>query len=102
MQCDASWGGGWGDGGLLDGLNVDTCGNVYVTEYIAGYVWRFRDWGGVPELIAETDHEWIPNMKWGYGVGGWETDIMYVMDRDTRGMFAVELGIPGKPTAFSP
>ena len=102
MQCDASWGGGWGDGGLLDGLNVDVCGNVYVTEYIAGYIWRFREWGGTPEMIAETDTEWIPNMKWGYGIGGWETDVMYVSNRDTRGMIAVELGIPGRETAFEP
>jgi sugar lactone lactonase YvrE len=103
LSCDASWGGGhWGDYGLLDGLNVDICGNVYVTEYIAGYVWRFTEAGAEPELVVETGSSWIPNMKWGYGVGGWETDVLYVMDRDSRGIFAVDLGIPGKPTAFTP
>ena len=102
LQCDASWGGHWGDYGLLDGLNVDICGNVYVTEYIVGYIWRFTEAGAEPELVVETGSSWIPNMKWGYGIGGWESDVLYVSDRDTRGIFAIDLGIPGKPTAFTP
>ena len=65
-------------------------------------MWRFREEGGAPELVVETGSEWIPNMKWGYGIGGWETDVLYVSDRQTAGLFAVELGIPGKPTAFTP
>ena len=103
LQCDVEWGGSWSDAGWLDGLNVDVCGNVYVTEYVSGgAVWRFTEPGGAPELIVETGSSWIPNMKWGYGLGGWEADVMYVMDRDSGGIFAVELGIPGKPTAFTP
>jgi len=103
LQCDVEWGGSWDDAGWLDGLNVDVCGNVYVTEYVSGgAIWRFSEPGGTPELVVETGSSWIPNMKWGYGQGGWETDVMYVMDRDSGGIFAVELGIPGKPTAFTP
>ena len=102
LQCDVQWGGSWSDGGLLDGLNVDVCGNVYVTEYIAGTIWRFDEAGSEPEIVVETGSSWIPNMKWGYGIGGWETDVLYVSDRESGGIFAVELGIPGKPTAFPP
>ena len=92
---------GYGSGGL-DGLDVDECGNVYVTEYIKGIVWRMDSETGEAENILELDSSWIPNLHWGSGVGGWEEDILYVMDRDTNGIYAVEIGLKGRPTAVRP
>ena len=84
-----------GNGSALDGLNVDVCGNVYLTEYIAGIVWRIGPAGGEPELVAQLDASWIPNMHFGHGVGGWQENVLYVSDRDTAGVYALELGVPG-------
>ena len=92
---------GYGSGGL-DGLDVDECGNVYVTEYIKGIVWRMDAETGAAENILELNSSWIPNLHWGSGVGGWEEDILYVMDRDTNGVYAVDIGLKGRPTAYRP
>lgn len=97
--------GGSGSRGGLDGLNVDECGNVYVTEYVQGYVYRFPVGGGVPELVAELPSSWIPNLHWGNGVGGWETDVLYVIDRGRPGdsdMYELAVEIGGAPEAYAP
>ena len=94
-------GDGYGAGGL-DGLDVDECGNVYVTEYIAGIVWRMDPESGDATNILELNSSWIPNLHWGSGVGGWEEDILYVMDRDTNNVYAVDIGLKGRPTALRP
>ena len=89
-------GGGWGNGGGLDGLNVDACGNVYVTEYVKGLVWRFDPDGGGLAIAADLPSSWIPNMHWGSGVGGWDPTVLYVADRDQGRLFGLEIGVLGK------
>lgn len=88
--------------GGLDGLDVDECGNVYVTEYIVGKVWRFGPEGGEPEELVDVSSSWIPNLHWGRGVGGFESDVLYMMDRDTNGIFTIDVGFEGRPTAANP
>ncbi|MCC6622003.1 MAG: hypothetical protein IT385_12145 [Deltaproteobacteria bacterium] len=90
---------GSGEGGGLDGLNVDACGTVYVTEYILGRVWRKRD-GHPVEIAATLPSQWIPNMHWGSGVGGWSTTTLYVADRDLGRMFGLVIGREGKHTVL--
>ena len=92
----------WGDSGGLDGLNVDACDNVYVTEYVLGMIWRFDPDGQNQQAVADTGSFWIPNMHWGLGFGGWKRDVLYVMDRESTGVFALEVGVPGGPVAFDP
>jgi len=91
-----SWRGG------LDGMAADVCGNVYVTEYVMGYIWRFSEEGGEPELVVDTGSYWIPNLHWGLGVGGWETDVLYVQERDSDDLLVLELGVEGMPAAYLP
>lgn len=69
-------------GAGFDGIGVDVCGNVYITEYVAGLLWRVRVDGTV-EVVADFSQytEWIPNIRWGSGVGGWDPQNLYVMDR---------------------
>ncbi len=81
--------------GGLDGLNVDSCDNLYVTEYIQGKIWRFSSEGAEPELVVKLSSAWIPNLHWGNGVGGWEKDLLYVMDREDRGIFVLDVGVEG-------
>jgi len=82
----------WG----FDGINVDICGNVYFTEYIVGIVRRITPDGQSIEEVANLPSQWIPNLRWGAGHGGFETDKLYVSDRDQGRLFELEMGIPGK------
>jgi sugar lactone lactonase YvrE len=87
--------------GALDGVAVDECGNVYVTEYGPGRIWRVTPATGTVELAIDLGKEsgWIPNMHWGSGRGGWDPKILYVTDRNGRTIYEVELGVGGKVPA---
>ncbi len=86
-------------GGDLDGMAVDACGNVYVTEWIEGVVWRFSP-DGMLEKVVTLPSQWIPNLHWGSGVGGWDKNILYVMDRDEGRVFELDLGIVEKDQVY--
>ncbi|MBM4366904.1 MAG: SMP-30/gluconolactonase/LRE family protein [Deltaproteobacteria bacterium] len=88
--------------GGLDGINVDACDNLYVTEYIQGMVWRFDAEGAEAQLAAKLRSSWIPNLHWGNGVGGWDPELLYVMDRDRGGVFALPVGVEGHGDAYTP
>lgn len=82
--------------GMFDGINVDICGNIYITEYVAGRVWRITPDGQQHDLVAELPSHWIPNMRWGHGIGNWAADVLYVSDRDEGRIFGLQMLIPGK------
>lgn len=98
LICQPSYGGGGG----LDGINTDGCGSIYVTEYTAGNIWRIPADGGEVDLAAHVPASWIPNMHFGYGVGGFERDVLYVMNYDRGGLFALETTVAGKPEPYMP
>lgn len=83
------------DGGF-DGINTDICGNVYITEYVQGRIWRITPDGLQGDLVVDLPSSWIPNLRWGTGVGGWETDVLYVADRTDGRLFALHMGIEGR------
>ena len=89
------------DGGF-DGINVDLCGNVYITEYTTGKVYRVSADGTRSGEVVDLPSFWIPNLRWGVGVAGWDPDTLYVADRDQGRIFAIEVGIPGKPHILAP
>lgn len=95
-------GGGWWERGGLDGMNIDVCDNIYFTEYLVGYIWRTDHQTNEVELAVESNQWWIPNMHWGNGVGGWDPDLMYVMEREQGKLLVVDVGYQGAPTAFQP
>jgi hypothetical protein len=41
-------------------------------------------------------------MHFGYGVGGFERDVLYVMNYDRGGLFALETTVAGKPEPYMP
>lgn len=84
-----------GGGGGLDGLNVDACGNVYVTEYVLGYVWRIDPMGGVAKVVKLPNY-WIPNMEFGRGVGGYGAESLYVIPINEPFLFELQAGVQGK------
>ena len=87
------------ENGGLDGIAVDACGYVYVSEYVQGNVYRFPPTGGTPELVVQLPSTWIPNMHFGAG-GGFAPDVLYVADRDQGRLFGLQLGVTGAPEAF--
>jgi sugar lactone lactonase YvrE len=89
------------DGGF-DGINVDACGNVYITEFVKGKVYRVAPDASRVFEIADLPSSWIPNLRWGVGVAGWDPDTLYVSDRDQGRLFAIDVGIPGKPHLLAP
>lgn len=89
-------------GGALDGMAVDACGNVYVCEYIAAIVWRISPDGASIEQLVQLGAEtsWIPNLQFGSGYGGWESDHLYVLDISGDRVFDIDVGVPDKPRAY--
>jgi sugar lactone lactonase YvrE len=71
-----------GANGGFDGINVDACGNVYITEYTTGRVYRVTPDGSEARMVVDLPSGWIPNMRWGHEIGGWRSDILYVADRN--------------------
>jgi len=90
-----------GQNGGFDGINVDECGNVYVTEFVAGIVWRISPDGNTVQQAVNLPSSWIPNLRWGNGVNGWDERTLYVSDRGQGRLFALDMGLRGKP-AFQP
>ncbi|HEY0705516.1 MAG TPA: SMP-30/gluconolactonase/LRE family protein, partial [Polyangia bacterium] len=87
----------------LDGMAVDECGNVYVDEYEAAKVWRITPDGKLSVAVdISKDSQWIPNMQWGSGIGGWDPNILYVSDREADVVYEVALGVKGKRVAHLP
>jgi len=95
----------WGDmthtSGLLDGIGVDICGNVYVCDYGATDIWRFPPSGKFPVKIldADTDDTYLPNMRWGRGPG-WDPYSFYLPDGWKHGVWRVKIGVPSVPLPF--
>jgi sugar lactone lactonase YvrE len=88
--------------GLLDGMAVDACGNIYVCEYGGAALWRVSPDGQALAPLAEfTQHTmWIPNLQWGSGVGGWDRQTLYVLDFSQNRVFEVPVGVPDKPRGY--
>jgi hypothetical protein len=99
LQCESPYG---GEEGGLDGITVDACDNVYVTEYIAGKIWRFEPENPEPIEVVKLPSSWIPNMHFGHDIGGWSSETLYVMDRDQGRVFSLELGVGGRVPTIVP
>lgn len=80
---------------ILDGMAVDACGNLYVTE-MGGIVWRVSVDGAV-EVVVDLDEAlaFIPALNFGTGLGGWDAETLYVSDFKGK-LYALDAGVPGK------
>jgi hypothetical protein len=95
----ASLAGVFAGGGELDGMTTDVCGNLYVVR-TNGELTRIWSDGTEQRLVAATGN-WTTAVSFGSGVGGWERDRLYVMDR-VNGLWELDVGVEGRPEPHLP
>jgi hypothetical protein len=87
--------------GYLVGMATDICGNVYVIDYTRGQLLRYSSEGEFTGVML-NGHDlggfaYLPNMKWGSGVGGWSDHKLYMVNaNNVRSSFEVDIGVRGK------
>jgi len=87
--------------GNYQGMNVDYCGNVYWTNVLTGLgdtsnIERIRADGTNFEVVAVLPSWYVPNIRFGHGVGGFDIYKLYASDRDAGRLFEINLGVPGR------
>jgi hypothetical protein len=85
------------DGGTLDGMTADACGNLYVIV-MSGLVVLIKPDGTqrvLVDLSEANGGDFISAANFGSGVGGFERDHLYVMSL-SYGVFEIDIGIDGK------
>jgi hypothetical protein len=91
-------------GNFFDSVETDICGNVYTVEFSSGTVFRLTPDGLTREVIADLNaiggNGSYASIKWGSGIGQWETDKLYVTNR--QHIFVLDVGIQGTPDALPP
>ena len=83
--------------GLLDGMTVDECGNLYVVD-MNGYIIRVTP-DGDPQVAADMTEggiKMVPAANFGSGYGGWQADHLYVISFEGN-IFDIDMGVRGKP-----
>lgn len=92
--------GGIGEG-ALDGMAVDECGNIYITEFGPGQIWRVSADGCSAEVVIEPDSFWVPNLQWGSGVGEWPESTLFVGDIEEGILWeSPNIGVGSAPRPF--
>jgi hypothetical protein len=95
---------GDGNAGSLVGINIDSCGNLYVSEHHSWKVWRIRrDGSAVEEAATLPETSGVigtQSMHWGSGFGEWDKNKLYVSDRDGVHFFGLFVGLPGVPEVY--
>jgi hypothetical protein len=87
--------------GYLVGMAVDICDNLYVIDYGSSQILRYRPDGSFDTVVVESrdlgSFSYLPNMKWGSGLGGFSDHKLYVVDANNpRYTFEVDIGVRGK------
>ncbi len=85
-------------GGCYDAINVDACGNLYY--YGSSLMRMLPDEKTVEEVVDLGG--WIPNARWGSDRGGWDPDTLYLNNRISGDITAVEVGVRGKRHVHAP
>ena len=89
--------------GWLDGIGIDVCGNLYIADYGSTKILRFPSDGSGYKTIAQgSGGQYLPNMQWGSGYGGWDPWKLYLPDGWNKGVFEVDIGVPGRPKPYPP
>lgn len=63
--------------GWHDGLGMDACGNLYVTDYSTAGLYRVAPDASVTSLVKKKVPMYGHGLEWGSGLGGWRADAIY-------------------------
>jgi len=77
----------------LDGMTTDSCGNLYVLR-TDGRISLVSAEGVTTGRIIKLPASYASALHFGSGLGGWERDHLYVMDRFGT-LFDINIGIEG-------
>jgi len=80
--------------GILDGMTVDACGNLYAVEMNHG-VWRVTPDGDVALAVDVTGFAFMSSLNFGIDAGGWDPTTLYIMDFAGK-LYEAPVGVPGK------
>ena len=89
--------------GWHDGMATDVCGNVYIADYQQTVIYRISPDGKEASVVidgSKIQGAYLPNLKWGSGVGGWSKTKAYLPDGWNKGVFEVDLGVPGAKVPY--
>jgi hypothetical protein len=90
--------------GWHDGVGVDACGNIWVTEFCSGALWRISADGLEVEKMLEYNpgegwdfEQYGHAVIWGSGVGGWMDQALYMpQPNNNNNVFEVDIGVPSR------
>ncbi len=89
--------------GTVDGMVSDVCGNVYIAtqglnspECAGSSTVRVTPDDEVEIVACLGNNSFTPGLAFGSGVGGWESDALYVIDW-LGVVWEVPVGVPGAP-----
>jgi hypothetical protein len=81
-----------------DAVAVDICGNIYVSEFWSGGLYKVSpDGQNVTRLVAtgQGSTQYGHGIAWGSGVGGWPTDKIYLpQPYNSDEVIEMGLGVP--------
>jgi len=81
----------------MDGMALDVCGNIYVTEYSNSQLFRVSPDGEVHRLWDPPLNQYGHGLKWGTGAHGWRSDALYIPRPYGNNTVAeVVVGVPGR------
>ena len=89
--------------GWHDGMATDICGNIYVADYQQTVIYRISPDGKESSVVIDGSSikgAYLPNLKWGSGVGGWSASKVYLPDGWNKGVFEVDMGVPGAKVPY--
>jgi len=78
----------------IDGMTTDACGNLYIVR-TDGKISRYLHDGTKQHAFLRIEEaQYASALHFGSGIGGWERDHLYMMDRFGT-LFDIDVGIPG-------
>ncbi|MFT5683648.1 MAG: streptogramin lyase, partial [Myxococcota bacterium] len=82
--------------GYHDGIALDVCGNLYVTDYLTRGIYRIATDGTVTTLLNNLGNDHGHGAAWGSGIGGWKEMALYLpLPYNNNNVMELGLGVPG-------
>jgi hypothetical protein len=85
-----------GLGSFADGIAIDACGNVYVSDNNGGALVRVTPTGKL-ETVSPLDGNEVAGLAFGSGKQGWDDHTLYAVGDRSGNFYEIKVGIRGAP-----